>query len=159
MLLMLGRCKIKIPGLVNNDPEFVLSFNATGLHTQMCINTVLFANHAAGDMIAMPFGLWLISSLLDFTSIGALYALCAITGIVLVLYTEPSNRYYLLRSIVAFSLMCSPLVWRLVSVPLWMFHYLGFEIPVALFAVLFILSVAFGLRERRRQLNLNKLTA
>ena len=93
-----------------------------------------------GDMIAVPFGMWLVLALFDFTSIGPLFAMLAFLGGILACRTKRQDRFYMTRILAAFLLLLSPLVWRLVSVPLELFYYTAFLLPLALFISCYLLS-------------------
>jgi hypothetical protein len=101
-----------------------------------------------GDMISMPFGIWLLLSFFDFSSLAPLFSTLAISGGLLACLTKPDHRWYITRILVAFILLLSPILWRLSVVPLRLFDYLSFEIPLFLFIAFFFLSfvLAFGKR-------------
>jgi hypothetical protein len=88
-----------------------------------------------GDMIGLPFFLWLLFTLFDFGNIDQLFAFLASTGLVINFITLNSARTLktLLLDILCFGLLFSPILKRLTSVPIEKFNYLDFTIPTTIF--------------------------
>ena len=80
----------------------------------------------AGQMIGLPFILWLIFTTFDFGNIDQLFAIFGLVGIILNLTKWKTN---IILTIISFILMLSPIISRLVQVPIEMFNYLAFQIP------------------------------
>ena len=79
-----------------------------------------------GDIIGLPFFLWLLFTVFDFGNIDQLFALFALLGVSMQLTKWKNKKLFTLLS---FVLMLSPLKSRVVQVPLEMFNYRAFQIP------------------------------
>lgn len=89
-----------------------------------------------GEMIGIPFVLWLIVSITEFGDVSQLFAFLSIVGI-LILF---SNWYsHGIIKVVSFILMLSPIAFRLSEVPLEKFDYLSFQIPLFVFIIMSVL--------------------
>ncbi|VDH15465.1 Uncharacterised protein [Algoriella xinjiangensis] len=86
----------------------------------------------AGQMIGLPFICWLLFTVFDFGNIDQIFAICGIVGISLN-FTKWKNNIGI--TILSFFLMLSPLISRIVQVPIKMFNYLSFEIPLTIFII------------------------
>ena len=91
-----------------------------------------------GEMIGIPFIVWLLFTSFDFGSIGQLYAICGLTGIILNFTKHIKSR---LIKIFSFCLMIIPLVSRLIEVPIEEFNYLSFQIPLLIFVILYLILI------------------
>lgn len=89
-------------------------------------------------MIGLPLICWLIFACFAFGNIDQLFAILGIFG-VLINLTKWRNNIPL--TIVSFILMLSPIVSRLVQVPIEMFDYLAFQIPLAIFIITYLTFV------------------
>jgi hypothetical protein len=98
-----------------------------------------------GQMIGFPFFLWIILTIFNFGSIDQLFAIFGFLGIILNLTKWNTN---IIVSILSFSLMLSPIVFRLVQVPIEMFNYLAFEIPLAIFIIMFLTYIVINAKEK-----------
>jgi hypothetical protein len=103
-----------------------------------------------GDMIAIPFGMWLFLALFDFSSIGPLFAILAFLGAFVACGTRKQSRYYVIKILAAFLLLLSPLVWRLSVVPLELFDYTAFKAPLVFFVIFFIASLILETRNHEK---------
>lgn len=83
-----------------------------------------------GQMIGLPFIAWLIFTTFDFGSIDQFFAILGIIGIILHL-TKWRNKIPIM--LISFVFMLSPIVSRLIQVPIEMFNYLAFQIPLIIF--------------------------
>ena len=101
----------------------------------------------AGQMIGLPFFLWLIYTIFDFGNIDQLFAILGIMGIGLN-YTKWKNS--ILVMIISFFLMLSPLISRLMQVPLEKFNYLSFLVPLIVFISTYLIFVAMKIKNFRR---------
>jgi hypothetical protein len=88
-----------------------------------------------GQMIGLPFFLWLILTTFDFGNIDQLFAIFGLLGIILNLTKWRTN---IIVTILSFILMLSPIISRLVQVPIEMFDYLAFQIPLIIFIVTYL---------------------
>jgi hypothetical protein len=100
-----------------------------------------------GQMIGLPFFIWLPISLFNFWNLDQLFSLLAVIAFVVILLNrkdeETTNR--LMLDVVCFLLLASPIIGRLVAVPIEMFNYLEFIIPTTLFFLLYSASVFINL--------------
>lgn len=89
----------------------------------------------SGDIIGIPFIIWLVFTSVDVGNIDQLFAILGIIGMVL-----NFTKYTSVRSIqiLSFVLMCSPVISRLIQVPIEKFNYLAFQIPVAIFTLSYL---------------------
>jgi len=100
-----------------------------------------------GQIIGLPFFIWLPISLFNFWNLDQLFSLLAVLAFVIILLSRKdeatSNRRML--DLVCFLLLASPIIGRLVAVPIEMFNYLEFIIPTTLFFLLYSASVFINL--------------
>lgn len=98
-----------------------------------------------GQMIGIPLILWLVFSIFDFGNVDQLFAIFGFIGIILNLSKLKNN---IVVAILSFLLMLSPIVSRLVQVPIEMFDYLGFQIPVIIFILTYLTYIVIIAKER-----------
>ena len=100
-------------------------------------------------MIGIPFFFWILFKLLEFWSIDQLFAFFAVIGLIISFPTMNSLRTkkILLLDILSFMLLASPIIWRLTAVPIELFNYLAFIIPTVIFAVFYLVSIYFSIRQ------------
>lgn len=84
----------------------------------------------AGQMIRLPFIVWLIFTFFEFGNIDQFFAILGIIGVILNL-TKWRNKTSIM--LISFAFMLSPIVSRLIQVPIEMFNYLAFQIPLTIF--------------------------
>lgn len=104
-----------------------------------------------GEMIGVPFFLWLPLSLLDFWNISQLFSLLAIVALVIIVTPkelQPSKRIGV--ELLCFLLLLLPIIGRLMAVPITMFNYLAFIIPVTLFIMLYSASLFIDTKDHER---------
>lgn len=99
----------------------------------------------AGWMSALPLIFWLLFTMFDFGNIDQLFSICAVIGIILN-FTKLKNSISI--SLLAFVLMLSPLASRMVQVPISVFNYWGFKIPLLIFFVSYILSLLLLIKNK-----------
>lgn len=102
-----------------------------------------------GDMIALPFFIWLLFVSFDFGNLDQIFAVLAVVGLVISIVTRNSSRTLkiLLLDVLCFVLLVSPLVRRMAVVPLEKFNYLAFTIPLTIFVLLYLVSIFFSVRQ------------
>jgi hypothetical protein len=83
-----------------------------------------------GEMIGIPFILWLIFTIFDFGNIDQIFAILGIIGIGLN-FSKWKNK--ILITIISFIFMLSPLFSRFLQVGIEKFDYLAFQIPLTIF--------------------------
>jgi hypothetical protein len=103
-----------------------------------------------GQMIALPFIFFIVFTM--YGSEGALTAFTSIAGLaglllLLYLLRFKKSRRIILIELCAFILLCAPLIDRLTSVPIELFNYPLFIIPVISFVTCYFLSLIFALNE------------
>jgi len=106
-----------------------------------------------GQMIALPFIFFIVFTM--FGSEGALTAFTSISsfaGLLLLLYLLrfKKSRLIILIELGVFILLCAPLIDRLTSVPIELFNYSLFIIPVVSFVTCYLLSLIFSLKEIKK---------
>jgi hypothetical protein len=107
-----------------------------------------------GMIIAIPFGCLLFVGLFDTEPMTRIFIILAdIALLTLFIHSfKKKTKTSLLIELIAYFLLLSPLIRILITVPLHMFNYLLFIIPVTCFAVLYPLSVLFSFKEYRQEL-------
>lgn len=102
-----------------------------------------------GQMIGLPFFLWLGYTLFDFGNIDQLFAFFAAAGIFLSVVSLRKRPAFMMLALdtVSFVLMLSPLIFRLAAVPVRLFYYGAFILPSALFILSSLASLLLLLRQ------------
>ncbi|WP_312393770.1 hypothetical protein [Chryseobacterium sp.] len=98
-----------------------------------------------GMMIAVPMILFLIGTAIDFGSTDQIFAILGIVGIVL---TFISWKEGVLKSIIAFLFMISPIISRLFQAPVESFHYWVFTAPLAIFIITYLIVIILQIKEK-----------
>lgn len=98
-----------------------------------------------GQMIGIPFILWLISTIFDFGKFDQIFAILGICGVILN-FTKWKNNISL--TIISFLLMLSPLISRVTQVPIEKFNYLAFQIPLAIFITLYTTFIILTIKQK-----------
>jgi hypothetical protein len=96
-------------------------------------------------MSGIPFILWLIFTVFDFGNIDQLFAIFGLVGVTFNLTKWKTN---IIVTIVSFILMLSPIISRLVQVPIEMFDYLSFQIPLTIFIVTYLIYIIINAKEK-----------
>ena len=91
-----------------------------------------------GQMIGLPFLVWLIFTSFDFGNADQLFAILGIIGVSLMFTNLFKNR---LIKILSFLLMITPLIRRLIEIPIEKFNYMSFQIPLFLFILSAIILI------------------
>lgn len=99
----------------------------------------------AGQIIGLPFILWLIFTTFDFGNIDQLFAIFGLVGITLSLTKWRTN---IIVTILSFLLMLSPIISRLVQVPIKIFDYLAFQIPLTIFIITYSIYIIINAKEK-----------
>jgi hypothetical protein len=100
----------------------------------------------AGEMIGIPFVLWLVFTIFDFGNFDQIFAILGITGVILN-FSKWKNK--ILITIVSFISMLSPLLSRLLQVGIEKFDYLAFQIPLTIFIISYLLFIIINIKERK----------
>lgn len=98
----------------------------------------------AGEMIAMPLACWLVFVACDVGNSDQLFATLSIVGIVLH-FSKWSNQ--LLIALLSFLFMLSPLISRMIKVPIEKFNYASFTIPLVIFIATSLIWIGFNIQE------------
>lgn len=103
----------------------------------------------AGQMIGVPFFIWLFYTLIDFTNSDQLFALFGVIGLTIAFFTLNSKRTFkmLILDISCFMLLVAPLIRRITAIPIVKFNYMAFIIPTTTFILFYIFSLYFALRQ------------
>ena len=99
----------------------------------------------AGDMVGVPLILWLIFTSFDFGNIDQFFAILGITGIVFNL-TKWRNNIFV--TIISFAFMLSPIISRLIDVPIAKYDYLAFQIPLIAFIVTYLTFILINAKQK-----------
>ncbi|MEO9257836.1 MAG: hypothetical protein ABI207_05600 [Crocinitomicaceae bacterium] len=101
-----------------------------------------------GQMIGIPFFLWLIFMLFDFGNIDQLFAVLAITGLFInaINRNKKKSPSILLLDLLCFFLLLSPLIHRMIAVPIHLFNYLAFIIPISTFILFYLISLGLSFK-------------
>ena len=102
-----------------------------------------------GQMIGLPFFIWLLFTLFDFGNIDQFFAFLSVVGLTISFITINSTRTLkiLLLDIICFMLLVSPIIRRVTAVPIELFNYLAFIIPSTIFGLFYIFSLYFSVRQ------------
>ena len=99
----------------------------------------------SGQMIGLPFICWLLFTFFDFGNIDQIFAIFGIIGIILN-FTKWKNN--ILITILSYFLMLSPIISRMVQVPLKLFDYLSFEIPLSIFTIGYLTFIILNVKQK-----------
>lgn len=99
-----------------------------------------------GQIIGLPFICWLIFTSFDFGNFDQLFAIFGIIGIVINLTKWRDN---IPSTIISFLLMLSPIISRLVQVPIDKFNYLAFQIPLSIFIVMYLTFIIVNILNKK----------
>ncbi len=100
----------------------------------------------AGQMIGLPLVCWLIFTSFDFGNIDQLFAIFGIIGFAMNLSKWKNN---ILLTIVSFILMLSPVIRRLIQVPIETLNYLAFQIPLTIFVITYLIFIVKNILDRK----------
>jgi hypothetical protein len=111
-----------------------------------------------GQMIGLPFFIWLIYTSLSFGNNDQLFAVLAILALIILFKTSDRKHSSSTTAIdvLCFLFLLSPLVARMTAVELRLFNYPGFIFPASIFFVLYLLSLFFhrqvkGIQKENKQ--------
>ena len=100
----------------------------------------------AGEMIGIPFILWLVFTIFDFGNIDQIFAIFGVLGVGLN-FSKWKNK--ILITIISFILMLSPIIARMSQVGIEKFDYLAFQIPLTFFIVSYLLFIIINIKEKK----------
>ncbi len=101
-----------------------------------------------GSMIGMPLFLWLLFTSFDFGNSDQIFAIAAVLGLILSVFTilnSVQNLKILLLDILCFLLLASPIIRRMTEVPLKQFNYWAFILPTTLFVSMYLLLIGISI--------------
>lgn len=100
-------------------------------------------------MIGLPFIIWLLFTLFNFGNPDQFFAFLGVIGLTISFITFKSKRTLkiLLLDILCFMLLAAPLIRRTTAIPIEKFNYLTFIIPITIFALSFLFSLYYSVRQ------------
>lgn len=102
----------------------------------------------AGQIIGIPFILWLLFTVFDFGSTDQFFAILGTLGVLLTI-TKWKNKISI--TILSFLLMLSPLISRMMQVPIENFNYMGFKIPFLIFIISYLVFIILNAKNEKLQ--------
>lgn len=96
-----------------------------------------------GQIMGLPFICWLLFTMFDIGNNDQVFAILGVLGILLN-FTKWKHKNSI--TILSFFLMLSPLISRMIQVPLDLFNYAAFEIPLFIFIVGYITFIILNAR-------------
>ncbi len=102
-----------------------------------------------GQMIGIPFFFWLLFSVFNFGYIDQVFALMAASGLILIFrnWNKTRTQKILLIDFSCFILLVTPIIGRLSDVPLYMFNYMAFIVPTAVFVFSYLISLNYSCKQ------------
>lgn len=102
-----------------------------------------------GQVIGLPFFLWLLFTLFDFGNTDQFFAFLGVLGLTISCKTFSSTRTsrVLLFDIISFMLLASPIVRRLTAIPIGLFDYAAFIIPTLIFCLSYCVSLYYSVKQ------------
>lgn len=102
-----------------------------------------------GEMIGLPFFVWLLFTLFDFGNIDQLFAFFGVIGLTIcfAIFNSTRTLKVLLLDIICFMLLASPLIRRMTAIPIEKFNYLAFIIPTTIFGLFYIVLLYISVRQ------------
>ncbi|NIK92574.1 hypothetical protein GZ212_10475 [Mangrovimonas sp. CR14] len=104
----------------------------------------------AGQMIGLPFILWLIFISFSFGHHDQIFAICGILGLFMNFIKFTKSRK---RKILSFILMISPIAKRLTETPIEKFNYLAFQIPFFVFLITYLIFILIPSDDKKTACN------
>ena len=101
-------------------------------------------------MIGIPFFIWLLYTLFDFTNSDQFFAFLGVIGLTISFITFRSERTIkmLISDILCLILLAAPIIRRMTAIPIEKFNYMAFIIPTTTFILFYILSLYFAIRQQ-----------
>lgn len=101
-----------------------------------------------GQMIGLPFFIWLVFTLLDFGNFDQLFAVLAVIGLTINIVNRHKKKRLniILLDLGCFVLLISPIIRRMTAVPIEMFNYLAFIIPTTVFVLFYLISIGLSFK-------------
>ncbi|TFF30392.1 hypothetical protein [Mucilaginibacter psychrotolerans] len=108
-----------------------------------------FSIFLKGLIVGIFFVFWLVGTVFDFGNIDQLFALLAVSGLVVIFKNRNKSRTLriLLTDILCFFLLAAPIIGRLTAVSLDMFNYNEFIIPTGIFVLSYLVSLVFSCQQ------------
>jgi hypothetical protein len=91
-----------------------------------------------GQMIGVPFLMWIIFTRFDFGNVEQIFAILGMAGII-----SNFTKYWKLRivKVLSFILMILPLIKRMTETPIEKFNYIAFQIPLLIFIITYLILI------------------
>ena len=106
----------------------------------------------SGQMIGLPFILWLVFTIFDFGNIDQIFAILGLIGLGLS-FSKLKDKFLII--IISFILMLSPIVSRLYQVRIEKFNYLTFQIPFSIFISTYLIFIILNITEKKAKVKSN----
>ncbi len=103
-----------------------------------------------GQIIGLPFLFWLLWTSFEVGNSDQIVAVLGLIGTIIVFTKLFEIR---IMKILSFGLMITPILKRLVEVPLEKFNYLGFQIPLSIFIITYLILI-FMPNNKTKNLNI-----
>lgn len=114
-------------------------------YTTNILRTVSIIAYLLIILMGIPFIFWLLFTIFDFGNIDQIFAILGVLGIVLNVIQWRNN---VVITIVSFLMMLSPLVSRMVQVPVDKFDYLLFQIPFFVFIICYLIFIILNAKRQ-----------
>ena len=101
-----------------------------------------------GQMIGLPFFIWIVFTFFDFGNFDQLFAVLAVTGLIVNIINRHKKKRLniILLDLFCFALLLSPIIRRMTAVPIEMFDYLAFIIPTTIFVLFYLISIGLSFK-------------
>ena len=101
-----------------------------------------------GQMIGLPFFIWIVFNLFDFGNFDQLFAVLAVIGMIINIINRHKKKRLniILLDLFCFALLLSPIIRRMTAVPIEMFNYLVFVIPTTIFMLFYLISIGLSFK-------------
>jgi len=96
-----------------------------------------------GQMIGIPFIFYLLFSFFDMGTLEQFFSILAFIGLIIILKRIKFQYQPILIAFIAFVLLISPILNRLIAVPIYLFNYGAFIFPFVFFIILYVLYLYF----------------
>lgn len=99
-----------------------------------------------GWIIGFPLILWIVVTIFDFGNIDQIFAILASIGISLNFIKSRNNPLVILLS---FVFMLSPIISRIIQVPIEAFDYLSFQIPLGIYTITHLILLLLQINQNK----------
>ena len=103
-----------------------------------------------GEMIGLPFLLWLIWTSFEFGNVEQVFAILGLTGLILNFTKYGKSR---IIQALSFVLMLAPVIKRLTETGIEKFNYLAFQVPLLIFVIVYLILIIRPKRNKKTAYN------